>query len=109
MSADNTIAIVSTLTGLITVLVGVLAVTPVVTLSVVVLIVRSIRHNPALEQSIRALYNSVPAPIQRDIAQVGSIANEVSGLLSDISTGTIGTSSTVIAAQTNTTTTSAAA
>lgn len=106
MNSDQLVTIVNTLSGLVAVLVGVLSVTPVLTLGTVVVIVRTIRHNPALEHSIEALYKSMPAPIQRDVTQAGALVNEVGGLLTDISSATTtgNTSSTVIAAQSSTTT-----
>ena len=85
---DTTTAtnLVQTMSGLIVALVGVIAVTPVLTLGTVALVIRAVRHNPQLEQAIRALYLSTPPTVQKDVQAVGDALIQASGLIGDVTT-----------------------
>ena len=84
---DQTVQIVNVLVGLITVLVGIGGLTGLGLLAALVLIVRNIRHDKALESAIEKLYASTPTPIQSVIKNVGDLASEVGGLVGDVSYG----------------------
>ena len=54
----------------------------------IVTLVRAVRNDKALETAIEKLYQSVPAPVQGTIKEVGDLATGVGGLIGDVTTPT---------------------
>lgn len=85
MTQEQAATVIQILATLVLVLAGGGVVVTGGLLVAVIALVRTVRANKTEEQLIEKLYQSVPAPAQNTIREVGTALGEVSGLIGDIS------------------------
>lgn len=85
MEQTQIVTIVQIIAGLLIALVGILGVTSGGLLVALIMFVRAVRHDKALETAIEKLYLSTPAPVQATVKEIGEAASEVGGLIGDVS------------------------